>query len=75
MTRWISVGAVVAAGVWMLATLGLSVYVNNFGGSLGETYGTFVGLIVLMLWFFVSGLIVLVGAEVNSELEHRAHAT
>ncbi len=75
MTRWVSIGAVVAAGVWMLATVGLSVYVNNFGDSLGETYGTFVGVIVLMLWFFVSGLIVLVGAEVNSELEHRDLAT
>lgn len=71
MTRWISKGAVIAAGIWVLATLGLSVYVNNFGASLGETYGTLTGLIVLMLWFFASGSIILVGAEINSELEHR----
>lgn len=73
MTRWISIGAVTAAVLWLLATLGLSVYVNNFG-DFGATYGTLAGLIVLMLWFFVSGLIVLVGAELNSELEHRGLA-
>lgn len=72
MSRWISVGAIVATVIWVLSTLGLSAYVNNFG-SFGATYGTLAGLIVLMLWFFVSGLIVLVGAEVNSELEHRRH--
>lgn len=69
MTRWINVGAVVATVLWVLATLGISVYINNFGGSLGETYGTLTGLIVLMLWFFISGLVVLLGAETNSYLE------
>jgi membrane protein len=70
-TRWINVGAVTAATLWVLATVGLSFYVNNFGASFGATYGALAGLIVLMLWFFVSGLIILVGAELNSELEHR----
>ncbi|HSF86050.1 MAG TPA: YihY/virulence factor BrkB family protein [Acidimicrobiia bacterium] len=70
MSRWINVGAIVAAIIWMLATVGLSVYVNSFG-NFGATYGTLAGLIVLMLWFFVSGLVVLVGAELNSELEQR----
>ncbi len=70
MTRWVSPGAVLAAAAWVLATFGLSFGVNNFG-DFGATYGTLAGLVVLMLWFFLSGLIVLVGAEVNSELEHQ----
>jgi membrane protein len=70
MTRWVNIGALIAAAIWVVATVGMSVYVNNFG-AFGATYGALAGLIVLMLWFFVSGLIVLVGAEINSELEHR----
>lgn len=65
---WISVGAVVVAVVWLLATVALSVYTSNVD-SLGATYGALSGVIVLMLWFFASGLIVLVGAELNAELE------
>jgi len=67
---WISVGAIVVAFLWVLATLGFSVYANN-AGSLGETYGALSGIIALMLWFFISGLIVLTGAELNAELESR----
>lgn len=67
---WISVGSVVVAILWLLATLGLSLY-SSIAGSLGAAYGTISGLFVLMLWFFISGLIVLFGAEVNAELEKR----
>jgi membrane protein len=67
---WISVGSVVVAVLWLLATLGLSLY-SSVAGSLGAAYGTISGLFVLMLWFFISGLIVLFGAEVNAELEKR----
>jgi membrane protein len=67
---WISVGAVVVAFVWLLATLGLTVYSNQVG-ALGTAYGILAGAIVLMLWFFISGLIVLAGAELNAELEAR----
>jgi len=67
---WISVGALLVAFVWVLATLGFSVYANN-AGSLGATYGALSGVIALMLWFFISGLIVLTGAELNAELESR----
>lgn len=69
MTHWVNVGAVLATVLWVLATLGISVYINNFGAGLNETYGTLTSLIVLMLWFFVSGLVVLLGAEINSYLE------
>jgi membrane protein len=69
MTRWINFGAIMSAVLWVLATIGMSLYVNRFGSGLGETYGTLTGLIVLMLWFFVSGFVVLLGAETNSYLE------
>lgn len=67
---WVSVGALVVAALWLLATLGFSLYANN-ASSLGATYGTLAGVIVLLLWFFMSGLIVLLGAELNAELELR----
>jgi membrane protein len=67
---WISVGAITVAILWMLATFVFSVYANN-ASQLGGAYGALAGVIVLMLWFFMSGLIVLVGAELNAELEAR----
>lgn len=67
---WLSIGAVVVAVLWVAATVGFSVYANN-AGALGATYGALSGIIVLLLWFFMSGLIVLLGAELNAELEAR----
>ena len=67
---WISIGALVVAVLWLLATLGFSIYANN-APSLGATYGALSSVIVLLLWFFISGLIVLTGAELNAELEAR----
>jgi membrane protein len=58
------------AALWLLATVGFSLFANN-AGNLGAAYGTLAGAIVLMLWFFMSGLIVLLGAELNAELEAR----
>ncbi|MCP3998296.1 MAG: YihY/virulence factor BrkB family protein [bacterium] len=71
---WISVGALMVAVLWLLATLGFSTYMNR-AGSFGATYGTLSGVVVLLFWFFMSGLIVLAGAELNAELEsrHLAH--
>jgi membrane protein len=67
---WISPGAVGAAVTWMLATVGFSLF-NTHVKSFGATYGTLGGGIVLLLWLFMSGLIVLLGAEVNAVLEQR----
>lgn len=72
MQRLFSWGALVAALLWVLATVGFSQYVSRFG-NFNQTYGTLGGVIVLLLWFYISGFIVLLGAEVNSELEHRRH--
>ena len=70
---WVSVGALVVAVLWLLATLGFSVYANN-ANTFGVTYGALAGIVVLLLWFFMSGLIVLLGAELNAELESRGLA-
>jgi membrane protein len=67
---WVSIGALIVAALWVLATLGFSLYAG-LAGNLGAAYGTLGGAIVLMLWFFISGLIVLTGAELNAELEAR----
>jgi membrane protein len=66
--RWVSVGAVVATIVWIVASLGFSFYVNNFG-SYGKTYGSLAGVVVLLLWLWLSVVAVLLGAEVNAEAE------
>jgi membrane protein len=66
---WITPGSVVATALWLLASLGFRFYITNFG-NYNETYGTIGGVMVLMLWFYVSAFAVLVGAELNAEIEH-----
>jgi membrane protein len=66
---WITPGSIIATALWLLASLGFKFYVTNFG-SYNATYGAIGGFIVLMLWFYVSGLAVLAGAELNAEIEH-----
>jgi membrane protein len=67
---WVSTGAVVAAALWILGSLGFSLYVNNFG-SYNKTYGALAGVVVLMLWLFLTSYIVLLGAEINAESERQ----
>ena len=71
--RWVSPGALVAAILWMIGTIGFSVYVQNFG-SYNETYGTLGGVIILLTWLWLSAFIVLLGAEFNAEIEHHTTA-
>jgi membrane protein len=66
--RWISVGAALAIVVWILASLGFGVYVANFG-SYNKTYGTLAGVIVFLLWLWITNLALLFGAELDAELE------
>jgi membrane protein len=65
---WITPGSIVATTLWLLISLAFRFYLTNFG-SYNATYGAIGGVIVLLLWFYLSGLAVLVGAEVNSNLE------
>ena len=66
---WITPGAVLATVLWLLASLGFRYYVTHFA-DYNATYGSLGGVIVLMLWFYLSSLAILVGAEMNAEIEH-----
>ncbi|QCB93730.1 YihY/virulence factor BrkB family protein [Cellulomonas shaoxiangyii] len=66
--RWVSVGALVAILVWVIASLGFAFYVANFS-SYNETYGSLAGVIVALLWLWISNLALLFGAELDAELE------
>lgn len=73
--RWVSWGAAIAVGLWLVASIGLRIYAANFG-NFDESYGTLGAVVVLMLWLLITALAVLVGAEINAELEHQtAHDT
>lgn len=65
----ITPGAVLATFLWILASLGVRFYVANFG-NYNQTYGALAGVMILLLWFYVSGLCILMGAEMNAEIEH-----
>jgi membrane protein len=66
--RWISVGAGVAILIWVVASVGFGFYVSNFG-SYNKTYGALAGVIVFLLWLWITNLALLFGAELDSELE------
>jgi membrane protein len=65
----ITPGAVVAVIIWVIASVGFSVYVSNFA-NYGSTYGSLGSMIILLLFFYVSSAVLLLGAEINAEL-HR----
>lgn len=71
--RWITPGSVCAVISWIVASLGFSYYVNNFA-SYNATYGSIGAVIVLLTWMYVTGFFILVGGELNSEIEHAAPA-
>lgn len=66
---WITPGSVIATFLWLMVSLGFKFYVTNFG-SYNATYGAIGGVIILLLWMYVSSLAILFGAEMNAELEH-----
>lgn len=68
--RWISVGAIVGAVLWLAGSALFSLYVSNFG-SYNKTYGSFAAIIILMLWFNLSAFAALIGAEINAAMEYQ----
>ena len=67
--RWVSVGAIFATTVWILASLGFSYYVSKFFENYDRMYGSLGAVIVLLFWLYISFFIVLLGAEINAVLE------
>jgi membrane protein len=66
---WISPGAVAATILWLLVSLLFKLYIANFT-DYEALYGTVGGVIVVLLWFYISGIAILAGAELNAEIEH-----
>lgn len=68
---WITPGSVIGVGLWVLASAGFRIYLSYFN-SYSATYGSLGAVIVLMLWFYISALALLIGAECNAAIEHAA---
>lgn len=71
---WISWGSGIATLCWLIGSILFSIYVSKFG-SYDATYGSLGAVVVLLLWFWVSALVLLIGAEIDAELDTRATAT
>ena len=70
---WVSVGAVVATLMWLVASIGFSIYTSTFG-NYAKTYGVFAGIVVLLLWLWLTMYAILLGAEINAEAEQQTIA-
>jgi membrane protein len=68
--RWVIPGALFFAAVWVALTLGFGFYVSHFG-SYGATYGSLATIVVFLTWMYATSYAFLIGAELNSELEHQ----
>lgn len=71
--KWVSVGAMIATLLWVIASVGFSVYVANFG-NYAKTYGTLAGIVVLLFWLWITSYAILLGAEINAESEQQTIA-
>ncbi len=70
--RWITPGGVLAVLLWLVVSGVFAVYVANFG-SYNKTYGTLAGVIIFLVWLWLSNIAILIGAEFNAELERARH--
>jgi membrane protein len=68
--RWISPGGILAVAIWIVASAGFAFYVANFG-SYNKTYGALAGVIIFLVWLWISNIAILLGAEFNAELERQ----
>jgi len=61
--------------LWIVGSVGFAFYISNFG-TYNESFGTLAGVVVLLMWFWISAFIILLGAELNAEMEAQtAHDT
>ena len=67
---WVSPGAIFASVLWLLGSLLFSVYTANFG-KYNETYGALGAVVVVMLWLLLTAVVIILGAELNAELERQ----
>jgi membrane protein len=68
--RWITPGGILAVALWIAASIGFAFYVANFG-SYNKTYGSLAGVIIFLVWLWISNVAILLGAELNAEVERR----
>jgi membrane protein len=68
--RWLSIGSLLSTLLWLLITLGFGFYVSNFG-NYNATYGSLATVVVFLMWLFLSAYAVLIGAQLNSEIERQ----
>jgi membrane protein len=68
--KWITWGSAAALVVWLLVSVTFSLYVANFG-HYDKTYGSMGAAVGFMTWLYLSGIVVLAGAELNAEIEHQ----
>ncbi|MFD0853636.1 YihY/virulence factor BrkB family protein, partial [Actinomadura adrarensis] len=66
--RWVTPGGILAIVLWLLASAGFALYVAGFA-SYNKTYGSLAGLIIFLVWLWISNMAILLGAELNAELE------
>jgi membrane protein len=70
--RWVTPGSAIGIVGWLVASLGLRIYVHYFN-NYSATYGSLGTVIILLTWFYLSGLMLLIGGEINSEIEAAVH--
>lgn len=68
--RWVTPGSLLAVAGWLVSSIGFRFYVARFG-SYNETYGALGSVIVVLTWLYLSAAIVIVGAELNTEIERQ----
>jgi membrane protein len=69
--KWVTPGALIGIALWLLVSFGFKTYLS-FSNSYSATYGSLGGMIIMMLWFYFTGLAIMIGGEVNSEIENAA---
>jgi membrane protein len=70
--RWVTPGSLFAVAAWLAVSLAFKLYAENFG-HYNAAYGSIAGVIVLMLWFYLSGMVLLIGGEINAEIARAAN--